>query len=177
MILHLTSEQMLERWRVHRGLYPLAGPEMVSASLPDTLDAVLQAEIEAWYDGILATAPASKLAPAEIAGSITLEATEPSGGHIFSLPEGVVRLVSVRLDGWDCDARIIADPCSAEARMQRHRFTRAGASAPVAVLHPGGVVSLYPYVKSRRALSVRVVGRTDSLYHFDDSLLPMPEEL
>lgn len=168
---------MLERWRVHRGLYPVVGSQTVSATLADPLDAILQAEIEAWYDGVLASAPASKLAPADIAASVTLESTDPSGGNTFALPEGYTRLVSVRLEGWKCDARIIADPCSAEARMQRHRFTRATPSAPVAVLHPGGTVALYPASKNRRALSVKAVGRTDSLYHFDNSLLPLPEEL
>lgn len=176
MLLHLTPEQMLERWRIHRGLHPIVGSPGVTAALPDSLDLLMQTEIEAWYDGILASAPASKLSVTDITDFVSLVPTDPSGGLLLSLPEGYTRLVSVRLEGWECDARIIADPGSAEARMQRCRLTRATPSAPVAVTHPGGIVTLYPYAKSRRLHSLKAVGRTDSLYHFDDSLLPLPEE-
>lgn len=173
MFLHLTYPQMLARWRVLKGLYPVLGTGSVSVTLPEETDALLHVEIEKWYTDILASADPSLLAPTDISDLVTLSACDDGGGHSFCLPDGFGRLASVRLNGWECAARVIADPDSPAARRQRDPFTRATPSSPVAVLRPGGMVALYPAVRFPDPLRITAIGRPDTMYHFDESLLPV----
>lgn len=171
MFLHLTYPQMLARWRVIKGLYPVLGSGSVTVTLPEETDALLHVEIEKWYTDLLATADPALLAPTEISDRVTLTPCDDGGGLSFELPDVFTRLVSVRLHGWECAARIIPDPTCPEARRQRDPFTRATAASPVAVLRPGGIVTLYPATHFPEPVHITALGRPDTLYHFDESLL------
>ena len=144
MILHLTPTQMLEQWRLHRGLHPLANGLSVTAASNTPLDTLMMSEIEAWYQRLLTDGPEERNDPVEYSANIHLPSTLAGEGVTFQLPENAVRLLAVRLTGWQCDARIITDPRSPEALRQLDPYTRATLSAPVAVVHPGGFVTLWP---------------------------------
>ena len=171
MILHLTPEQMLERWRLHRGLLPVTDNDSVTSAADTTLDTLLRAEIEEWYRRLLAEGPIDLNAPVEYADNVRLPATVAGEGVTLALPDEAVRLTAVRLLGWECDARIIADPRSHEARMQLDPYTRATPSDPVAVLRPGGFVTLYPSTGDNILETLRCTARHDDLYHFDEAAM------
>lgn len=171
MILHLTPTQMLEQWRLHRGLHPLANGLSVTAASDTPLDTLMMSEIEAWYQRLLTDGPEEWNDPVEYSANIHLPSTLAGEGVTFQLPENAVRLLAVRLTGWQCDARIITDPRSPEALRQLDPYTRATLSAPVAVVHPGGFVTLWPSTGDNIPDTLRCTARRDDMYHFDQAAL------
>ncbi|MCM1163113.1 MAG: hypothetical protein NC339_02520 [Muribaculaceae bacterium] len=177
MMLTLTRAEMLERWRLHHGLLPLSDSATVTATVPTVADSFHYAAIEEWYTRLLLTAPAHQIDPVDYGRRITLPAGA-DGGVTFTLPREALRLLSVRLMGWWCDARIISDPAEVnrEARLQLDLYTRATESDPVALVRPGGFVTLYPAPDSPVAESILCAARhTDGTYRFEESSLPLDQ--
>lgn len=170
--LHLTRSQMLERWRLFSGFLPL----QPGLSLPRTdggldLDTLFEAQMTAWYSNLLLSAPERLLAPLELADTFLLP-PPVRGGITFSLPQGAVRLLGVRLMGWAGDAEIMTDSSSPRALRQLHPFTCATPLDPVAICRPDGTVTIYPASDSENILeSLRVAGHPDELFHFDEEAL------
>lgn len=169
-MLTLSQPEMLARWRTHRGY--ISTVEGYSLGLSPELDTLHLAQIEAWYSRLLAEGPESLFDPVDYASNTILSSAAGGQGVTFSLPKGAVRLLRVRLRGWLCDARIISDPECQEARWQADSFTRASADAPVAVIHPGGFVSLYPAMPENIPETILCAARhPDGLYHFEPQAL------
>lgn len=171
MILHLTPTQMLERWRLHRGLLPLANGLSVTAASGTPLDTLLMSEIEAWYQQLLAEGPEEWNDPVDYSANIHLPSTPAGEGVTFQLPGDAVRLLAVRLMGWHHDARILTGPASPEAMRQPDPYTRATISSPLAVVNPGGFVTLWPSTGDNIPETLRCTSRQDDMYHFDEAAL------
>lgn len=167
---HLTREEFLELWRTLRGFSPLRNDAAVTRSDGIDIDSVLMAEMDAWYGRLLREADESLLAPVDIASEVLLQ--PPVDGCItVSLPPAVVRLLRVKLSGWRCPAAIVTDHECNMALRQLHPYTRACSDSPVAVLYPGGGLSLYPAESLDSLETLLCVVDSDGTYSFDNAAL------
>ena len=136
-------------------------------------------EMRQWYLDLLATAPAEMLAVTDLTLSATVKRA-PEGRLFIDLPAPAVRVVRVRVAGWQRDAEITIDPHSPLARRQANRYSRGGVENPVAVLS-GRRLELFSAESSKAIPGVEalwVINDTgpDS-YSFDErawGLLPPP---
>ncbi|MDE5942562.1 MAG: hypothetical protein K2H14_10690 [Muribaculaceae bacterium] len=136
-----TKERMREEWKKRRWLEPLRADCRIRRSDGIDLDAYAETEMRQWYLELLATAPAGLLAPTDLTLTSTVKRTA-SGTAYVELPDTVVRVVSVRLAGWQRDAMIASGPHDPLAMRQANRFARGGVEHPVAVVN-GHRLELY----------------------------------
>lgn len=139
----LETPEMLSLWKLLGGYEPLNDDCSVECADGIDLDSMLIQRIRAWYAEQLLTAPVDALPIFDIADDVWIEKT-PHGSIEVELNEGTVRVISVRMAGWQRPAIIVSDPQSPEATAQRNPFTRATSSAPVAIVNDSGSLSLYP---------------------------------
>ena len=162
--------EFLARWRALRGYAPLRDDAIVSAAdLPD-MNMILRAEMDEWYTRLLLEGDPHLLEPENIAGDVVMP--PPVDGCVtIGLPPGTVRVLSVRLSGWCAPATVITDSGCAEALRQNHPFTRAGASAPVAISGTDGSLRLSPVTAGDTLVSLVCVIRREGLYTMHPSAL------
>lgn len=98
-MLTLTEEELLGRWRLLTMLEPLA-PDGATAERSDytSLRELCLLRMRAWYASLLDDADPSLVPVTDIRSSCTLR--HDNGVWLMELPEGVRRVVSVRLAGW-----------------------------------------------------------------------------
>ena len=151
MRIELSENEMLALWKRRHFLEPLRADCLIERSDGVDLDAIAREEMRLWYLRRLAEAPPCKLAPDDIAMTAKVRRS-PSGTALVTLPHNVVRVVAVKLGGWERPARIIeaGSPCE---RRAANPFARAGVADPVAVLRPGNILELFS-PDSRQALPV-----------------------
>lgn len=131
MKLTLTAAEMLARWRLLKAIEPARLDCSVERTDGIDLDAYLSAEMRRWYLDLLDHAPASLLAPANIASRASVR---DCGTHAFvRLPAGCRRVLAVRLAGWPLAVSPVADSPAA-----RRAATNPYTSAPVAVAVDSG---------------------------------------
>lgn len=178
MILHLDRAQMLEQWRLHRAYLPKSSLTAVTRFDTIDTDAILEAEMDAWYRRQLLEAPPELLCPADLSGQVVFIGEKAADGSTpVSLPSSVVRVLDVRLRSWLRPAVPVTDPSDALVSLQLHPYTRATPSLPVALLC-GSELRLYPGASdSDMLLSLRCVVLTEGLYEFDSSLLSSLRQL
>lgn len=150
---------MIARWRLHRYHEPLRNDCSVTRTDGIDLDSIVVAEMEAWYFNLLDTAPPDLLVTADIATEVAMS-RDPDGVARIPLPPGIRRVTEVVVSSWPCPAQIVTDPHSPTARRQRHKFTRAGSSSPVAI-HCGGVLTLCSVPPRSRLTTLTVVRDPD----------------
>lgn len=168
-MLSLTSEEMLARWRSAHGL--LSTVAGLAEEFSPELNDLHTAAIEEWYARLLAEGPEELNDPIDYSGTVTMPPAA-RGTVTFGLPPEAVRLLRVRLRGWRCDARIIPDPDGTLTCRQADPYTRASPDAPVALLRPGGFVTLAPAVDDNVPETILCTGRqADGRYHFHESAL------
>lgn len=99
MMLTLSEEEMLERWRLLTMLEPMA-PSGVIASREDytPLSELSRLRMRAWYARLLDDADPALVPVSNIRRLCSLRATD--GLWELSLPEGTRRVLSVRFPGW-----------------------------------------------------------------------------
>ncbi len=163
---------MLRLWRQHRGHLPTYTGSVTSRSDSLDTDSYFEAEMDLWYRRMLHEAPPELLKVSDLSNQLMFFHDKAADGATsITLPEGVVRLVEVRLNSWMRPARIVADPTAAEILRQLHPYTRATATRPV-VFVSGREIRLYPGCSSTDSLrSLKVVAFTEGFYEFDSSLL------
>ncbi len=143
MKLTLTRAQLLEQWRLRAFPEPMNTDGAVSAIDGIDMDAWLEAAATDWYANLLRSAPVELLNPRDYAAELV--PYRQGGTLCMRLPESTVRVVALRLSGWQTDALVCRDATDATAVRQQSPLTRAGAEAPVAVWLPGEQsVALYP---------------------------------
>ncbi len=171
MLVRKTKTEMVAEWRLRKGL--LAPVTAGAGSREDGLevDRLIEREIDKWYSGLLATAPADMLPLEDFAQELT-PVFRPDGCVEVDLPDECRRVVEVRLTGWRRSARIVEDTESLVARMQSSPFIAGGSWQPVAVKSGR---RLYLYSSSGDAPRLErllcVAAPTDGSYLFDESLL------
>lgn len=140
---HFTKIEFLDVWRALRGYAPLRNDATVVRDDGVDLDMALTAEMDDWYGRLLREGEERYLAPEDLSAE-TVMAAPVDGGLVLQLPQGTVRVLHVKLSGWQSEARVVTATRSALALRQLHPFTRASSAQPVAVMHPGGALALYP---------------------------------
>ncbi len=139
----MTLEEILARWKLLHGWEPLSGtPQGQIQRTEPQLDALLAAQIDAWYSEMLLTLPADELPLADFSASAALEIL-PSGAIMVRMPAKCLRPVAVKLEAWDAPAAIVEQSHPLAAR-QHNPFTAATPQSPVAVLRSDGNLTLYP---------------------------------
>ncbi|MBD5251496.1 MAG: hypothetical protein HDR97_01695 [Bacteroides sp.] len=169
MELRLDEAQMLELWRQRQGILPLR--DDIEVVRTDGLDfsGRLKAEMDGWYLNLLATAP-EELLVAEDCRDV--QVNRNGGVMTVSLPEGVMRIVGVRLSCWGRSGVVVDDPDSVLARRQLCGLTRACREAPVAVWdRQAGELRLYPAAEDDRLERLDLVVRREGVYAFDRAAL------
>lgn len=141
MRIDITKEEMLAIWMRRHFFEPLRADCVMSRSDGVDLEAIAVDEMRRWYVRMLGEAPAGMLAPVDIALTVAMRRT-PQDTGIIMLPDNVVRVLAVKLSGWEREAAIVTGG-SAMCRLQGNRYSRGGVANPVAVLSPGGRLELF----------------------------------
>lgn len=182
MKISLTTDEMLDVWRLHRALLPLREDCVVERLDGIDLDMYLRREMRNWYLDLLDTAAPEMLKVTDIAGQ-TMVKPLADGSGVVTLPERCRRVVEVKLDGWERPARIVDVAELPVVSWQQNPFTRGDAAEPIAI-HDCGSLQLYSIpdnVTNPRLLSLKCVVEPDEgLYELDEralTLIPKPSEL
>ena len=175
MKLTLTQAQMNERWLTLRRLNTVPLAAVVSRNDGVDMDMIVTEEVKKWYFNLLLTAPEHMLAPRDIEDGLEVRPDGRGGAQVVVPPE-VVRILSIRMRGWNAPARLLHDNAFPEGTIRRVRrrqsspLTMSGPDDPTALMH-SNVISLYPYIADDELLTFRAVVMTDGIYEFDSSAL------
>lgn len=153
-----TSSELLTLVRQRLGLGTTRADASVAEWEGIDTDAMLRARMRSWYLHRLDTAPPALLPVSEISRQCTLSAAGTSH-HIILLPSDCRRVLSVRLQGWQCRVQPVSHD-SAEGAMLLRRlaspYARPGTASPTAVLTADGRLTVapvdIPVVESLRAI-------------------------
>ncbi|MCM1448752.1 MAG: hypothetical protein NC082_00260 [Clostridiales bacterium] len=150
-----TLAQMVVEWKVRRGLEPLRTDATYRRQDAFEIDEYIKREIDDWYERLLSEAPLEFLVVTDITDEVVVEEFD---GHVatLSLPAGCVRLVELKMAGWEREAALtrVGTPL---ARRQESPFSRGYHVSPVGV--------------------VDVTGLRVRLYGFKNRLEPEPERV
>ena len=175
MELILTSDEMMDQWRLRRGVEPLRADSSVTRTYGSDFDALLRAELDNWYARLLDTAPRQLLAPENVAseGSLTPTGTHSHGAQL-TLPVHVRRVLTVRLEGWNVPSAPIALADSATMlRRQANPFTAATTACPL-VIDIGSSFMLFPASADSVIASIEAVtDRSPDEYRLDSRALEL----
>lgn len=172
MKMTLSTEEMLNQWRLRRALEPLRSDCTVERTDGIDLDSLLRLEMRDWYLKLLDTASLEYLAPVDLAGDVALSVGD-DGVATVNLPERCRRVVEVMLDEWERPATILA-PDSPLARCQQSVYSRGGSVAPVAV-QEAGRLRLYSVAGQSPVITrlLCVAEPEDGVYTFDERALSL----
>ena len=141
MKLELTRNEMLALWKRRHFLEPLRTDCSVTRTDSIDLDALCAENMRQWYLQLLAEGDPALLAPADISSAATLRRTD-HGTVALTLPDNAVRVLAVRLEGWEREAVPVAHD-SPDALRMANSFACGGVACPVAVVHPDRTLELY----------------------------------
>lgn len=165
-----SKQEMVAQWKRRTWLEPLRTDCIISRSDGINLDEYAEIEMRKWYLKLLHEAPLEMLSVSDL--TLTSTVKRSSAGQIYvDLPDGVIRLVRVRLSGWERDAEIVTDSSSRLALRQSNPFSRGGVSMPVAVVS-GKRLELFSAESSRVVPGLEclwaIVDPGPDTYRFDE---------
>ena len=94
------------------------------------LDGIIRAKIPEAARDVTETASVELLEPVPMGTTVSTR----EGGGVLSIPDDFLRLVSLRMKGWNRSVTVAAAEGSDIDRMQRNKYTRGTATKPVCVL-------------------------------------------
>lgn len=168
MIKTYTRAEMLKLWCARRGILPIFSADAEDAT---GLRLSIEAEIDAWYSGLLRSAPVELLPVENLTIGTTLRRL---ASDIIEIrwPERGVRPVSLQFTSSPEPIVIFYSPESDMARLQRFPITRAGSELPVAVLAHGGLRVYGALPAGAQIEELLMVARPEEgAYTLDPSLL------
>lgn len=171
MTLTLTKSEMLALWRRVHGLDPLRADCTVEAVDGIDIDAWLEPKMRRWYLRQLDTASPALLPVRELARSCSVAATSSALSPV-TLPDGVRRVISVKLQGWKRPVEPLAwvDAAPRLARLASP-FCQPGPCEPMAVIRADGALLVAP-VKVPAVESLRaIIDPGPETYIIDETLL------
>lgn len=174
MKITLDTSQMLERWRLARGLVPLRGDCAITRHDGVDADSLLIADMRRWYLDLLDTAPVGLLAPEDISDDVSVNVGD-DGVASLSLPENCRRVIEIRLTQWMQPAIIVSDHDARLAQLQSSPYSHGGCYRPVAVAD-GRRLRLYsvdPEKEVSVASCIAVVEPADGTFKLDERALPV----
>lgn len=173
MKLRLTTDEMLNQWRLCRALEPLRLDCTVERLDGIDADKYLLDEMNGWYLKLLDTAPAEMLTLTDISKDVTVE-SKVDGEGVIKLPERCRRVMEIQLGCWQRPARIV-EPDSPTAQLQDNPYSRGGTAEPVAVkrhrrLH---LYSIPPETEAEIAALYCVMEPEEGFYEMDERALSL----
>lgn len=138
MKMQLTESQLMDEWAVRSFPEHVADGYRMERVDGIDADAVMKARMNDWYRNLLRNAPIDLLYPLDIADRCVIS---PDG--YLTLPEGTLRVVEIRMDGWTGVPVITCNSRSKIAMLQQSRYTCGTPRSPVAIIS-GNRVGLYP---------------------------------
>lgn len=175
----LTTDEMLEVWRLHRALLPLREDCVVERHDGIDLDIYLRREMRNWYLELLDTAPLEMLKVTDIADETMVRLNADRSGTVI-LPDRCRRVTEVKLDGWLRPARIVDAAELPVVSWQQNPFTMGDEAEPIAICDCGSLqlYSVPDGVTAPRLASLKCVIEPDEgIYELDErafSLIPKP---
>ncbi len=169
MKLHLTEAQLLHEWQLRYFPGQVNSGCIVTTHSGYDFEAIIRARMLDWYGRLLAEGPEEFLAPVDIGGRLNVTLDTEGVGHVI-LPETVVRLTGVEMEGWSRPAIIVTDLESPEAHRQCSPYSRGGTVRPVAVVD-GRSLTLYTPAAAGCRLSVTAVIDDADTFHLDSAAL------
>jgi len=137
-----TEDELLRLWMLRRGLEPLRADAAVTRTDGIDLERLERVAMKTWYLDMLDTAPLEMLETDDITASVVVKPLT-DGSVVMTLPDNCVRVVEVKLAGWERPATLISDTGHPLALRQHNPMTRAGICHPVAVAEGRGCLRLY----------------------------------
>lgn len=139
-----TKEEMLALWRRARGVDHKRSDITIVRATPVDNDQFYIAEMDDWYARLLDEAEERHVVARRPALSSADVSPTSVGVAIVRLPEGVRRVLHVKVDSWPREATVIHDDTGRLAALQFDPFTRTSAQAPLAIHLPGRGLLLAP---------------------------------
>lgn len=134
MIINLSSDEMLDLWRLNCALLPLREDCVVERADGIDIDLLLHRRIRDWYLNLLDTAPVNLLAVTDIADQVAPRPLS-DGSVAVDLPERCRRVVEVTLEGWNRPATIVDSAQLPVVTWQLNPYAMGSPDAPVAVVY------------------------------------------
>lgn len=154
----LSKDEMLERFRLAGGLEHLRSDCTVEITDGVDLDGMLAEQLRRRYAELLAEGPPELLVTEEAGGALTDVRPLREGLGDVVLPDGCVRVLEIRMEGWARPAAV--EPAEALGALMMsldNVYTRCAPEYPRAVLGPDGRhVYVHP-MTGRKVLSARGV--------------------
>lgn len=94
------------------------------------LDGIIRAKLPEAARDVTEAAGVELLEPIQMATTVTTR----DGGGVLSVPDDFLRLVSLRMEGWNRSVTVAAAEGSDIDRMQRNKYVRGTSTKPVCVL-------------------------------------------
>lgn len=171
MMIRLSREEMLREWKRRKGMLPVSTSTLQVVGVENqSVDEMLQAEIDDWYAALLAKGETEFLPVRDFAGVVSVR-DQGDGSVEVELPAECVRVVSVRMSGWRRPARIVEEYDGALARLQTSRYVSGKCCCPVAVKR-GRRLTLYSKCGEGKITElICVAAPADGSYVFERSAL------
>ncbi len=177
MKLHLNEAQMLKEWHLRSFPEEVNSGCTIERHYGIDMEAYLKAAMNDWYRRMLHDVDALHLLSAV---DIADEVTEVLTGEVnpytslspcrITLPDGVIRVLSVMVDGWHSPARVV-DADHHLARACRSPFPPGGLYSPVAVVD-GSTLTLYSVPSETTSIkAISAIVDTPGIYHIDSAAL------
>lgn len=174
MKISLTHDEMLQAWLLAKHLTPLRSDAAVTRRDGIDLSRLATAEMRGWYLDLLDHGETRHLAPSDLARDVALRRNDDGSASVL-LPEGVRRVLDVKLTCWRRSAQIV-DAGSEIAARQHNRYARGGVCSPVAVRTPDGL-QLYSVPPGAAGVAIErllvAMDRGEAVYEMDDSALSL----
>ena len=169
MKLHLTEAQLLQEWQL-RYLPPMVNAGCIATSHSGyDMEAIIRARMRDWYSRLLSEGDTGLLSAVEIGDRLVMTVDSDGTGKI-TLPDNVIKVLSVDIEGWKSPAAVTCDPSSRIAQRQRSPCSRATAESPVAVVD-GTKMSVYTPPPGVTAISVTAIVDDPDTFHIDSAAL------
>lgn len=177
MMLTLTSQQMLQTWRLCAGLESLASDCSVERFDGVDIDSRLTALMRQWYLSLLDEGDPRLIGlPSD---AVSLVSVKPDG-YVAAVTchESVRRLCSIRLSDWKREAMVVDRETLARLLpLQSNPFARAGVCDPVAWRDTDGTVRAIPAKTSSLVVEAKaIIDPGENTYRLDSRALSTVNE-
>lgn len=168
MKLTFTREEMREKWRRIRAVEPMRLDGVVSRTDGPDVDAIMEAEMRAWYLDLLDHGPLSALCLVNKASEAKMEARVTGEPVIVTPPSGTRRVTALRFSSWPMAIAPSATPEAVMAAVSSAMWKR-----PLAAILPDGTVAVAGAAGTLKTLTV-AFDEGPETYKFDDSAWKEP---
>lgn len=166
MIKRYEERELIELWKVKRGLLPSPSTGELEQYTP--LDARIAIEIREWYNNLLLTADSRYLPVEDVASESESEYVSDSGMDV-TVPSRAVRFVELKMPEWRVGRRLLNSPADDLSLLQGFALAAGSVEQPV-------IVDMWPtlHVHGVKARKTEISGEiTDKPAESDESAVPV----